>query len=124
VYGQIWPVQNVHVHSQPLLSFLRLAGVEPTAGGVRIAPVFPFDEWSIASPGFGVEYAARSASGWMRALGDAIELRVRPPAALAGEDVRVTASAASVEHDLADGDVVIRLAGASSDRWEWRIEPV
>ena len=84
VYGQMWPIQNVHAHSQPLLSFLRLAGVEPTAGGMRIAPVFPFDEWSVTSPAFAIDYAAGYVSGRMRARGGSIELQVRLPKALLG----------------------------------------
>jgi hypothetical protein len=30
---QAFPVNNTHSHSQPLLAYLRLLGVEPTAGG-------------------------------------------------------------------------------------------
>lgn len=30
---QAWPVANLHSHAQPLLSYLRLLGVEPTADG-------------------------------------------------------------------------------------------
>jgi hypothetical protein len=30
---QSYPVHNLHAHAQPLLSYLRLLGVEPTAGG-------------------------------------------------------------------------------------------
>ncbi len=122
VFGQSWPIQNVHTHSQPLLSFLRLAGVEPTESGVRIAPVFPFSEWSLTSPAFGIEYAADSVSGHMSAAGDSIELQVRLPGALAGGDVRVTGSAAMVDHEPQGADVVIRMRGPSGGRWEWRVD--
>jgi hypothetical protein len=30
---QAFPVGNLHSHAQPLLAYLRLLGVEPTAGG-------------------------------------------------------------------------------------------
>jgi hypothetical protein len=122
VYGQFWPIQNVHTHSQPLLSFLRLAGVEPTAGGVRIAPAFPFNEWSVASPSFAIEYRAESVSGRISTAGRTIEIQVRLPDALVGGELLVTGSAAKVDHEVQGGDVIIRLEGAVGGRWEWRVE--
>jgi hypothetical protein len=122
VYGQFWPIQNVHTHSQPLLSFLRLAGVEPTEGGVRIAPAFPFKQWSIASASFAIEYTAESASGRFSAAGNSIELQVRLPDALVGSDLHVTGSAGTVDHEMQGADVIIRMQGAIDGRWEWRVE--
>lgn len=121
VFGQSWPVQNVHTHSQPLLSFLRLAGVEPTAGGVRIAPAFPFKEWSVASPSFAIAYAAESVSGRVNTAGHSVELQVRLPDALVGSDLRVSGSATSVDHEVRDSDVIIRMQGATGGKWEWRV---
>lgn len=123
VYGQIWPIQNVHTHSQPLLSFLRLAGVEPIAGGLRIAPAIPSGAWSIASPSFGVEYSADTAAGHLTTAGAEIELRLRLPGSLAGRELRATSSARSVQHEVSGDEIVLRLAGPADGRWDWRIEP-
>ncbi len=36
-----WPVHNNNAHTMPILALLRLAGVEPIDGGLRIAPKIP-----------------------------------------------------------------------------------
>lgn len=36
-----WPVHNNNAHTMPLLALLRLAGVEPIDGGLRVAPKIP-----------------------------------------------------------------------------------
>jgi hypothetical protein len=122
VYGQYWPIQNVHTHSQPLLSFLRLAGVEPMLGGLRIAPAFPFDEWNVASPSFALDYSPDVVAGRMSTRGDRIEFHLRLPAGLVGRELRVTSSAAAVHHELRGADVILRLEGAAAGGWDWRVE--
>ena len=41
MYCSRHPIQNVHAHAQPLLSFLRIAGVTCDADGLVIRPHFP-----------------------------------------------------------------------------------
>jgi hypothetical protein len=122
VYGQYWPIQNVHTHSQPLMSFLRLAGVEPIAEGLRIAPAMPPAAWSVESPSFALAYSRDTVAGRMSTRGDRIELHVRLPDGLVGHEVRVTGSAATVEHEVLGADVIVRLQGPSGGAWDWRVE--
>ncbi len=122
VYGQFWPIQNVHAHAQPLLSFLRLAGVEATEEGLRIAPVFPAAAWSIDSPSFALAYSPDAVTGRLHTRGDRITLRVQLPDGLAGAELRVTSSAASVQHELSGSDVVVRLERPADGSWDWRVE--
>ena len=121
-FGQRWPIQNVHAHAQPLLSFLRLVGLEPTPEGLRIAPAIPAKDWSIDAPAFGLQYSEDSVAGRMHTLGDSIEISVRLPEGLAGRELRVTSTAANVGYERDGADVTLRLAGPANGRWEWRIE--
>lgn len=60
---QAFPVGNQHSHGQPILSYLRLLGVEPTASGtLRVAGGAAF-----ASRSFEVR---ADGHGWLRAFGD------------------------------------------------------
>ena len=121
VFGQVWPVQNVHAHSQPLLSFLRLAGVETTQTGLRIAPMLPFDEFAIESPNFALRYEAVAVSGRVSAAGDEITLEVALPRAIADRELRVTSSASSTDHSVASGVVVLTMRGIAGT-CDWRID--
>jgi hypothetical protein len=122
VYGQYWPIQNVHTHSQPLLSFLRFAGVEPIAEGLRIVPSMQAASWSVESPSFALAYTHDAVAGRMSTRGDRIELHVRLPEELVGRKLRVTSSAATARHELRGADVIIGLAGPARGEWAWRIE--
>jgi hypothetical protein len=122
VYGQYWPIQNVHTHAQPVLSFLRLAGVEPIAEGLRIAPALQAAAWSVESPSFALEYSPDIVAGRISTRGDRIEFHVRLPAGLVGRELRVTSTAITMRQEVRGADVVIRLEGAAGGKWDWRVE--
>ncbi len=60
---QHFPVNNLHSHSQPILSYLRLLGVEPTADGtLQVGGGASFE-----SPTFSV---AKDGHGWLDCKGE------------------------------------------------------
>jgi len=79
-----WPVTNMHAHSQPLLSSLRLAGVSASADGITIDPVAPYDNLSWTSHSFAVTYTPASVAGSIQTLGaDTFTMTVKLPPGVA-----------------------------------------
>lgn len=71
---QAFPVNNLHAHSQPILAYLRLLGVEPNqAGGLDIMPTAVASGSSFQSSTFSLR---GDGTGWIEALGP-ISLRTR-----------------------------------------------
>lgn len=85
--GQTWadsyPIANMHSHSAPLLSSLRLAGIRVSKSGVTIDPVPPYDTLSWKSQTLDVEYTPTTASISMMMLGkDTFTMKVKRPSLL------------------------------------------
>jgi hypothetical protein len=61
---QAFPLNNLHVHAQPLMAYLRLLGIEPAKDG---SLVVGGGDGSFASRTFGLR---TDGSGWVEAVGD------------------------------------------------------
>ncbi len=87
---QAWPVQILFPHSEPLNASLWLAGIQPTAAGLRIDPRLPFDDWSWDGGLLAVRYGSDAVSGEFEALAaEVIEVEVVLPRRMRGGDVAV-----------------------------------
>ena len=71
----------MHQPAWSLFDAIRLAGVDPTAGGYTIDPELPFKDFSLALPDIGVRYRGSVARGYVvtEARG-ALTMEVQPPA--------------------------------------------
>lgn len=82
-----FPIMNVHAHCQPLLSALRLAGVEATSRGIRVRPclspgapaVRGHVPWGVHSEHLSLSWHAREMRGSLRTCGTEIEVELRLP---------------------------------------------
>jgi hypothetical protein len=73
--------QIMHQPAWLLWDTIKLAGIEPTAHGYTIRPLLPMREFSLRLPDVGLEWSARRASGYIRALRrDRLRMTVRAPA--------------------------------------------
>ena len=126
MYCSRHPIQNMHAHAQPLLSFLRIAGVGCDADGLVIRPRFPDgtgDSWSFhqrSRHGLSVSYAPECVSGRFAACGPAASVRVAlpPKLAAAGDGaLAVTGNAARVTFTRSDdgAEVTVLLIGPAAD---------
>jgi hypothetical protein len=72
--------QIMHQPTWSLFDAIRLAGIEPTAAGFRIAPELPFKVFSLRLPDIGVAYGPSTARGFVvSAESRALTMEVRPP---------------------------------------------
>src|SRR5579875_300738 len=87
---QAWPLQILFPHSEPLDASLWLAGIQPTAAGLRIDPRVPADDWSWDGGLLAVRYGSDAVSGEFEALAaEVIEVDVVLPRRMRGGDVAV-----------------------------------
>lgn len=59
-----FPVMNMHSHSWPLYSTVKLLGLEFTPSGLTLRPSVPLDEYRFASNLFGFAKSSRGYEGW------------------------------------------------------------
>jgi hypothetical protein len=64
-----WNTQVMHQPAWSLFAALKLAGLDPVAGGYRVDPHLPLRSFSLRLPDAGVEYGARRARGYLRPRG-------------------------------------------------------
>ena len=85
-----WDTQILHQPSWELYAALALAGVEPTAGGYRIAPHVPLSSFSLHLPDAGVDTRPGTTHGYVRPeTASAQTLQVRLPAGATATKVLV-----------------------------------
>jgi len=91
---------------------VKLAGIEPTAGGYRIAPHLPFASYALRLPRVGVEVRRRSIRGYVTPeSGGTLVMRVAIPPRLDPARMVTWAGGRRVRHARAAGrTVVFRLA--------------
>lgn len=101
---QAWPVQILFPHSEPLNAALWLAGIEPTAAGLRIDPRLPLDTWSWEGGLLRIRYSPDCVSGELGALAaEVIETELVLPSGLTGKPVAVRVNGTEVtQHRDAD----------------------
>jgi hypothetical protein len=122
-FGQRWPVQNVHAHAAPLMSFLRLAGLGSDPDGLTIAPALPDERFSIESEHFALAYTTDRVSARHPARSDSTRVRVRLPRALEGQTPALTSSAVRADVRIDGTDAVVDLSGPNAREWVWQIQP-
>lgn len=117
-----YPVLNAHVHLGPIRALIGILGIEPTLGGLRIAPRIPSETWSVRFPRLWLEQAPDRVAGRAFASIDApLELRVRLPSGLRGAPLVVEGAASFV----VDGDDVVFTVDANTAGVDWvvRVAP-
>ncbi|HZU16011.1 MAG TPA: hypothetical protein VFD01_05315 [Candidatus Dormibacteraeota bacterium] len=88
--------QILHQESWGLFAFEKLAGLQPTGTGFRVAPHLPFDGWSLRVPstdgaGYGLaqDYAGGLMRGYITPLSSAsVDMQVRVPAGVDPNSLR------------------------------------
>lgn len=87
---QAWPVQILFPHSEPLNSFLWMAGIEATAAGIRIAPKLPMARWSWRSTHLQLDWDLDRIGGQLTFNSpDWLRLEVVVPESWSGSDLEV-----------------------------------
>ncbi|MFC7309622.1 GH36-type glycosyl hydrolase domain-containing protein [Streptomyces monticola] len=128
---QAWPVQILFPHSEPLNASLWLSGVTPTAAGLRIDPLLPFEGWRWDGGLLSVRYGAEEVGGELGALAtESVTVEVRLPSGLSGaaadgaadaRAVRVTVDGAPAPARVADGMVRFRVPVGPGRRTPFRV---
>jgi len=121
----LYPVTNMHAHSQPLQAVLRLAGIWADRDGYSIRPANPAQEFTLETPLIGVRYGPDRLSGYVAALArDRVRLQVALPPRLQGLPLEVCIDGRSAPYQrtdvLLETDLV--LSGLAPTRWEVRPE--
>ena len=116
-----YPTANMHAHSQPLLSSIRLAGVRVSTDGFSIDPVPPYDCVSWSSPTIKVEYTPTDASGWIRTIGaDRMALKIKIPAGLSAA-TSVQVNGVSVPFTAAGRYVTVAVNTTAGGTLAWSV---
>jgi len=79
------PVFNANQHANPLLSLIKLAGINPRKEGYEIFPRFPFKRWILNLPLIGIKYddKNRKIYGYIYSLFDRnIKLWIKIPSSI------------------------------------------
>jgi hypothetical protein len=116
-----WPVTNMHSHSQPLLSSLRLAGISASADGITIDPVPPYDGLSWKTSSFAVVYTPLSVTGSIQTIGaDTFTVKVKlPPGVSTASSVRV--DGAAVDFTASPPFVAFAVTGTAGGTVVWEV---
>ena len=85
-----FPVINSNRHSGPLLSAIKLAGIEPFGGRMVIDPKLPFDEFTFRTPLVGVAYLSDKLRGsYTPVVPGTFRFAIRLPRALSPATARL-----------------------------------
>lgn len=103
-----------------VMDAIRLAGITPTRTGYRIAPHFPFDDFTLRLPQVGVAGAARSLRGYLRPeQSGPIELAVRVPKG--ARKIHAWADQQPAKFRRASGRVVFTVTGTKGAAVDWAV---
>lgn len=117
-----WPVQILFAHSEPLNSSLWLAGIVPTARGLRIDPLLPFEGWTWNGGLLHVTYNKDEVAGALGALtSEVIEVQLTLPSGLLDQEVVVEVAGRSCEHTSQGKRIVFRLPVGPGARTPFRV---
>jgi hypothetical protein len=114
-----FPVQNNNYHAMPLFAALRVAGIDATAKGLRIAPHIPSREFSLATELVDLEQRGTTISGRYRPTGSAP--RVVIVEAPEGGAVK-SASANGQDVDVPPGSTTVSLTTVGSLAFQVEVE--
>lgn len=117
-----WPVQIMFAHSEPLNATQWLMGCEPTASGLRVTPLLPFEGWSWDGGLLKLRYEADAVSGALGALGsETLTVDALLPSGLRAGDVHVEVAGAATASFVADGRVRFSVPVGPGGRTDFRI---
>lgn len=108
-----FPTMNNNVHAMPLLAAVRLAGIEPSAGGLRVEPHVPEARYAFVTRLVEIARDGEVVRGrWRPAPGVTRRLVLRPPRGAAIASVTVDGAAVSV---TAPEEVSVDVAAGGPD---------
>ncbi|MGH8531048.1 MAG: GH36-type glycosyl hydrolase domain-containing protein [Nevskiales bacterium] len=115
--------QITHQHAWSLFSALKLAGVEPTRDGYRIAPHLPLDGWSLRLPNIGLAQQGGSLRGYIRpAAAGPIKLQVVPRSARANARYAVAVNGEpTTATTLPEGGVIFSTIAGAGETLDWSV---
>lgn len=118
-----YPVMNMNRHAAPLFALLRLAGIEPCPGGLRIAPRLPFADFHLETPLISVECASDAISGaYTPVCNGSLRLEVALPEALRGAPCRLEVDARPLRFERVNRDrIAFTLGCRSGTTTHWRV---
>jgi hypothetical protein len=116
--------QVTHQPAWSLFSLLKLAGVEPSRDGYRVAPHLPVGRWSIRLPDVGVAQGRRVLRGYVRpAATGSLTFEVRPRGIPAQAPLAVWVEGRRVSFSrLAGGGVRFSAPGRAGAALDWAVE--
>jgi hypothetical protein len=115
--------QITHQPAWGLFAALRLAGIQPTGDGFRIAPTLPLKRFSIRLPRVGIEVRPRSMRGYVQTVSAArLRLELHPPGNGSARSARVwidgkPARKLSIEH----GAITVTAATGADRLVDWAL---
>jgi hypothetical protein len=115
--------QVTHQPAWGLFAALRLAGIQPTGGGFRIAPALPLKRFTICLPRVGIEVRPGSMRGYVRTVSATkLRLELDPPGNASPRSARVWIDGEpvrrlSVEH----GAITVRAATGGDRLTDWAL---
>ena len=116
--------QIAHQPAWTLFSALKLAGVEPTRKGYRIAPHLPLPAWSLRFPDLGIEQNATALRGYLRPLADGdLEFEIRPRQFPAGTALKASVNGQPVAATALDGGLRFVARGRAGQLLDWSVTP-
>jgi hypothetical protein len=117
-----YPVLNVHAHASVLRALFAVAGIQPTAAGLTIAPRLPAETFSIAWPRITLASTPASIAGSVTTVGGGpVRMRVRLPSGLRADTVVVRVEGTPVAATRAGDDVVFTLAARPGVARAWAV---
>jgi hypothetical protein len=119
-----YPVMNMHTHSWPLYSTVKLLGLEFTPSGLTLRPSLPLDEYRFTSDLFGFKKSGRGYEGWYAPSATSGEwiISIYLPQAEAAKLARQRVNGSEMPlHRAADGYIEIRGASTPAAPLRWSI---
>jgi Glycosyl hydrolase 36 superfamily, catalytic domain/Glycosyltransferase family 36 len=115
--------QVTHQPAWGLFAALRLAGIQPTGGGYRIAPTLPLKRFSIRLPRVGIEVRPGSMRGYVRTVAPArLRLELDPPGKIAPRSARVWIDGEPARRiSVAHGAITVRAPTGGDRLVDWAL---
>ncbi|MBV9213889.1 MAG: hypothetical protein JOZ25_09625, partial [Actinobacteria bacterium] len=112
--------QIMHEPAWSLFDAIKLAGIEPNAGGYSISPHLPFSRFSLRFPQVGVAYGATCARGYVRPEhGGPLPFRVKLPTG--ASSVVTWAMGKRVDHTVQGGFARFTIGTAARRAADWAV---
>lgn len=117
-----YDTQILHQPAWSLFDAIRLAGVDPTGDGYRIAPALPFRRFDLRLPSIGVRATDRALQGYVRPqAGGRIVLRVRLPHGVRAASAVTWAGRRRIAHASAGRWARFGVAGRRGAAADWTV---